>query len=120
MLSNEQIASAILSSRTIEDAAKKLNTSPSVIYERKRKSQELQELLDNANKQVLENTVLQLLNLNSEALAVLGNSLHSESERFRLTSALKILQLSQHYYTALELTDKVRVLEDELKGRETA
>lgn len=114
MITNEQIASAILSSRTVEEAAKKLDTSPSVIYERKRKDKRLNELLQSSNREIVQGTVNQLLQLNSEAIEVLHNSLSSPVERMRITAAVQILKLSESYFTAADLVVKLKELEDQL------
>ena len=114
MITNEQIASALLSCKTVEEAAKKLDTSPSVICERKRKDKRLNEILQSANHEIVQSTVNQLLQLNSEAIEVLHNSLSSPVERIRITAAVQILKLSETYFTAADLVKKLEELEQQI------
>ncbi len=111
-INDRKIIAALISSPTIEDAAKVAKVNPRTIY-RKLKEPEFKSALDTAQNQVLSSTVRHMTFLFSKATKKLEQLMEAKSERVQLQALRLLLQSTPALRRDVEFDVRLQTLENE-------
>lgn len=115
-IKDQKLIAAIISSPTIEEAAKVAEVNPRTIY-RKLKNPEFKSALDVAQNQVLSSAVMHMIALCRKATMKFEQLLDADSERVQLQAARSIFQFSSPLRREVEFEERLLSLENEKKRR---
>lgn len=115
-INDKNLIVALVSSPTIEEAAKVAKVNPRTLY-RRLKEPEFKNALDAAQNQVLISNVEYMKFLYSKALLKLEELLDADSERVQLQAVNSILQHRSTLVRDVEFEQRLQALENEKKKR---
>ncbi len=115
-IKDQNLIAALLSSPTIEDAAKVAEVNPRTIY-RRLKDPKFKNALDAAQNQVLISTVEYMTILCRKAVMKLEEKLDAKSDRVQLQAASLILRHRSALVRDVEFELRLQALENEKKKR---
>lgn len=107
------LLAALASGRSVNEAAKAAGISRATVYRRLEES-DFKNELDRVRRETLDRTTAQLSEAGLAAVKTLRELLKSGKELVRLSAARCILEVGDRYRTALDVDDRLSVLESSL------
>lgn len=114
-ISDDELVSVLLQSRTQREAARVLGLSENTISKRMRDNS-FKKKLSERRRKIFDEVNSQLTAASVEAAGVLRELLESTNETIRYSTASRILSLTESYLTATEIMSRLEALEQQYEN----